>query len=135
GPACSDRGLWLSASWPPLQQSSQGTEVQVQVTVVEAEVALQLLHALGEQHQRLPQALDLFVAQIAGLDSAQRLTLHQLAQELDDREYELRQPPLDALRIGVHPPRQGVAQLRLRGHGTGRRDQSLVAHPSSPTNE
>jgi beta-phosphoglucomutase-like phosphatase (HAD superfamily) len=42
-----------------LQQVSQRPEVQVQVVLRQAELARQLLHALLEEHERLPEALDL----------------------------------------------------------------------------
>src|SRR5947209_10473347 len=106
------------------------------IAVFEAEVALELVQAFRGQHQRLPQAFDLLVAEAAGLDTAERLTLHQLPQQLDDGQHELGQPALDVLGISVDPARQSIAELTGRISAPRRPDQRLVAHTSSsPTNE
>src|SRR3954471_13487572 len=96
---------WLSPPPPSvrmsLQQVSQRPEVQVQVVLRQAELARQLLHPLLEEHERLPEALDLLGVGGAGVDPAQRLALHELAQQLDDREHELSEAALHVLRLGV----------------------------------
>ena len=62
---------------------------------VEPELVPQLVHALLELHERAAEALDLVVGQAAAVDAPQRLALHQLAQQLDHREHELREAALD----------------------------------------
>ena len=68
---------------------------------VEPELLAQLGHPPVELHERAAQALDLLLGQRAGVDAPQRLALHQLAQQLDDREHELGEPLLDRLGVGV----------------------------------
>jgi hypothetical protein len=46
------------------------------------------------------------------LHPAQRLPLHELAQQLHDRQHELREPALDVLRVGVDAARQDVVESR-----------------------
>jgi hypothetical protein len=57
--------------------------------------------------QRAAEPLDRLVVEIAGVDAAQRLALHQLAQELDQRQHELRQSrvPRSRGRRGSEAPR------------------------------
>src|SRR6478672_441576 len=115
---------------PSSQQPAQRAEVQVQVLVLKAELLLELLHALLEQHEGAVEALDLLVGQPAGVDAAQRLTLHQLAQELDDRQHELGEALLDALGVCVDAARQRVGRVALREpRGRARRNEDLIAEP------
>src|SRR5690349_6825360 len=93
-----------------LEQASERTEVEVEIGVVEPELPLQLLHAVGEEHERLPETLDLVVVERALLHAAERLALHQLPQELDQRQHELGETALDLLRVGVDAPREHVAE-------------------------
>src|SRR5919199_3002517 len=78
-----------------LQEISQRPEVEVQVAVFQLEVRLQLLHPRLELHERLAHALDLLVGQRAVLHAPQGLALHQLPEELDERQDELRETLLD----------------------------------------
>ena len=68
----------------------------------------------------------------AAVDAPQRLALHQLAQQLDDREHELREPALDVLRVGVDAARERVVEARPRRSANGsrsrRRGEDLVPH-------
>src|SRR5690349_6516802 len=91
-----------------LEKSSQRPEVEAQVLVSEPELDLQLLHPLGELHERLSQPLDLLVVERACLHPPERLSFHQLAQQLDQRQHELRQSALDVLGIGAYAAREGV---------------------------
>src|SRR5690349_11005488 len=84
-----------------LDQLSKWAEVEVQVLGLELEVLAELLHLLLEQHEGLSQPLDLIRGESAALDSPQRLALHQLADQLHQRQHELREPLLEALGIGV----------------------------------
>src|SRR3954454_21860157 len=79
---------------PPVgsQQPAQRAEVEVEVFVVEPERVLQLVHAGFERHQRAAQALDRLVVETTGLDAAERLAFHQLAQQLDERQNERGEP-------------------------------------------
>src|SRR5512135_1150692 len=72
-----------------LQQIAERAEVEIEVSLLQPEVLGQLAHAAVELHEGLPQPLDLVVAEVAGLHAAQRLALHQLPQQLDQREDEL----------------------------------------------
>src|SRR6185312_6934917 len=87
-------------------QSPQRPEVEIQVLVLDFEGLLQLRHPLLQQHEGLAQALDLVRGQRAAVDPAQRLALHQLTQQLDQSEDQLRQPFLETLAVGVDPPAQ-----------------------------
>src|SRR5919109_3008488 len=94
-----------------LKEVAERPEVQVQISVLEPEMRLQLLHAPVEPHERFAEPVDLVLAQVPLLHPGQRLSLHELAQELDQREHELREAALDLLGIGVHAPREGAARL------------------------
>ena len=59
-----------------------------------------------------PSLLDLFLRQGAVVDPAQSLAFHQLAQQLDDREHELSQTPLQVLRVGIQSPSQRLLDAR-----------------------
>src|SRR5437762_2386590 len=74
-----------------LKQVPQRPEVQVELGVLESERRLQLLHALLEPHERLAEPLDLVLRERALLHPPDSLTLHQLTQELDQRQNQLRQ--------------------------------------------
>src|SRR5579884_344012 len=93
---------------PLLQKTSERTEIEVQVLVLQPERRLQLVHPLGEAHERQPQPLDLLVGQPAFVHPPKRLALHQLAQELDQREDELREAAFHLLGVGGHPLRKRV---------------------------
>src|SRR5436190_1721060 len=94
-----------------LQQIAQRTEIQVQIALFELEVLGQLAHAAVELHEGLPEPLDLLVGKRSGLHPPQRLTLHELPQQLDEREDELRQAFLDLLRIRVDAARECLRQM------------------------
>src|SRR3954454_5295632 len=95
-----------------LQQSTQRPEVQIQVLGGEPELLTKLIHPLVQLHERAAEPLDLLLAQIPAVDPAQRLSLHDLPEQLDDRQDELRQAALDVLGIGIHAPRQRVVEPR-----------------------
>ena len=90
-----------------LQKIPERSEVEIQVRVGEPELLLQLVHALGELHERLPEPLHLLVVERPLLHAAERLALHQLPQQLDQGEHELGEPALDELvrdYLGTTPP-------------------------------
>src|SRR4051794_7975782 len=123
------------------QQAAERPKVEVEVLVVEPEDLLELLHAGCERHQRAAQALYGRVVETPGLHAAQRLTLHQLAQQLDQGEDQRGEPALDVLRIGLHAAREDVveaAQVTQERVEVRRRREELVRgriHHSPPTNE
>src|SRR5689334_9771750 len=86
---------------PHLDQLSEWAEVDVQVLLLELEVLAELFHLLLEQHERLSEPLDLFRRERAPLDPAQSLTLHQLANQLDQGQHQLRETLLEALAVRV----------------------------------
>src|SRR5947199_2732961 len=96
--ACQERVVVPATRLRPMENSEQVSErleVQVQVAVLETELALQLLHPLLELHERLAEPFDLLVRQRPLVHPAQRLPLHQLAEQLDQRQHELSQALLD----------------------------------------
>src|SRR5689334_10771792 len=82
-----------------LEQVPEGTQVQVEVLVGEPEHVLELIHPFRQGHEGSSEALDLLVAQRAGLDPPHGLALHQLTQQLDQREDELGEALLESLRV------------------------------------
>src|SRR3954466_13491644 len=117
-----------------LEQAAEWPEVEVEVVLGEPELVAQLRHPLVELHERAAEALDLLFGQAAGVDPAQRLALHQLAQELDDGQHELRQALLDRLRVGVDPAAERAPQpvvIDAEARQVRRSGQHLVAHRAS----
>src|SRR3954447_1659781 len=95
----------LRSSLPPhLEQFSEWAEVDVQVLLLELEVLAELFHLLLEQHEGLTQPLDLVSRERASFDSPERLALHQLADQLNQREHQLGEPLFEALAVRVDPP-------------------------------
>src|SRR5215213_3111217 len=88
------------------EQVAERPEVEIEIALIESEVLGQLLHALLELHERLAETLDLLVVQVPRLHAAKRLAFHELPQQLDQGEHELREPALDVLGIGLDAPRQ-----------------------------
>src|SRR4051794_14650132 len=82
------------------EQVPERPEVEVEVLVAQPEMLFQLVHPLCELHEGLAEPLDLVVVERAQLHPSQRLAFHQLAEELDQSEDELRKPSLDRFRIG-----------------------------------
>src|SRR5947207_2480961 len=74
-------------------------------------------HGFLERHEGQAEPLDLLVGQVARVDPAQGLALHELAQQLHDREDQAGEAALDVLRVGVEPLAEDV---RL-GHRVGSR--------------
>src|SRR5256885_15300781 len=95
----------------PSEEVPERPEVEVEVLVLEPELRLQLLHPLAQPHERLAEPLDLLVRQGSLLHPPHRLALHQLAEELDQRQDELRQAALHRLRVAVDPAREDAAEL------------------------
>jgi hypothetical protein len=66
-------------------------------------VLAQLGHPLVQGEQGGPDLLDLLLAQVALVHPAQRLPLHQLAEQLDHGEHQRDQAAFHRLRVGVDP--------------------------------
>src|SRR3954471_13943402 len=88
-------------------QVSQRPEVEVEIVVLEAELGLQFLHPVSQQHERLAEPLDLVVGERPALDPTESLALHQLAKQVDQRQHEPCEALLELLRFGVHSPGEG----------------------------
>src|SRR4051794_38294329 len=100
--SCSSPGSAISLSSPSLQEPSERPQVEVQVLLLQAERLPELLHPLLEQHERLAEALDLVRGQRAALDAPKGLTLHELSQQLDQRQYEPGESLLHVLAVRRH---------------------------------
>src|SRR5207253_95356 len=80
------RLLWLRGS----EQAAERAEVEIEVSGGKAEALADVADRVLEPHERAPYVLGLLGREAAGLHAADRLALHQLAQELDQREHEPR---------------------------------------------
>jgi len=79
------------------QEPAQGTEVDVQVGVCQAEVFLESFHLFRQAHEGAAESLDFLVGQRPGLDASDRLAFQQFAEQLDEREDEFAQAILDVM--------------------------------------
>src|SRR4051812_15595476 len=112
------RPLPRSRAWPhprgatrdALPEVAENPELQVEILAGETELLLELLHPLLELHEGEAELLDLFVGEPTALDAAQRLSLHELTQQLDHREDETGEPLLDLVGVGVDLPRERVLE-------------------------
>ena len=95
----------------PSQQSSERAEIQIQVFLRQAERRAQLDHSVPEAQERQTQALLLFLGQGARVETSDSLMLEDLAEELDQRQNQARQPHIDPLGVGVYPARKRAHQL------------------------
>src|SRR3954451_6876020 len=102
-------------SFRVVEQGPEGSQIEVEVGRGEAVPGLQLVHRLLQAQQSEAEGLDLLLGEIALVDAAQRLRLHQLADELDDREHELEQLPGHGGGIGVDPLAQPCSAVACHG--------------------
>src|SRR5438067_4673961 len=120
------------------EEVAERAEVEVQVAVLEPELGLELLHAALELHERLAEPLDLLVGEVPLLHPVERLPLHELTEELDEREDELREALLDLLGVGVHPSWKRalepveLARDRVEVAGGAEQPVEIVSHASPP---
>src|SRR3954451_8502213 len=105
---------------------------QVEVVVVEPELAAQLLQAPLEPHEGLSHPLDLLGRQRAALDAPQRLALHELADDVDEREHQPGEPLLDVLGVGLDAAAQRGAQAVEVAHVKLHGGQGPVQTSASP---
>src|SRR6516165_8559093 len=75
-------------------------------------------HLLLQRHQGPADLFDLVVGERAIIHPPQRLPLHQLAEQLDDREDQGHQALLDRLRVCVNAMAPYRRALLPRCHGT-----------------
>src|SRR4051794_22700492 len=121
------------------QQITERSEIEIQVFLLEPEVLRELVHALLELHERLPETLDLLVVEVPHFHAAERLALHQLPQELDQGEHELSEPTLDVLRVGLDPARQRapraleIARDRREVAACEQQPVDALAHAATPS--
>src|SRR3954464_3188659 len=121
------------------QQITERSEIELEVFLLEPEVLRELVHALLGLNNRLAETLDLLVVEVPHFHAAERLALHQLPQELDQREDELREPALDVLGVGLDPSRQRAPRAfeiaRDRRQVAAREQQPVdaVAHAATPS--
>src|SRR2546429_575183 len=104
------RLLWLRGS----EQAAERAEVEIEVSGGKAEALADVADRVLEPHERAPHVLGLLGREAAGLHAADRLALHQLAQELDQREHEPRDRALHVLGIGVPARRREIAHAPLQ---------------------
>src|SRR5438552_6495156 len=112
-----------------LHQLSDRSQIEIEVLGFETEPAAHVANGLFERHQRFADRFDFFARQRFLLHSPNGLTLHQLAEELDERQYELGDRLLHFLRLGIPSQRSGGTARRgsLFSHGNwaGRVDPPL----------
>jgi hypothetical protein len=101
-----------------LHQLSQRTEIEVQILGGEAKEFADVPDGLFEPHQRNADGFNFFRGQRLLLHPPDRLTLHQLPQEFDNRQYQLRHRSLNIVGLGVPAQRRGVAAGA--GHASAR---------------
>jgi hypothetical protein len=94
-----------------LEESPERAQVKVQIVRRKSEMVAKLTHATFEEHQRAPDALDLFGSHRARIKPAYGLPFHQLPKQLNQREYKLHQAALDCLGIGSHPASQRIESV------------------------
>ena len=91
----------LAAAGENSEQIAERPEVEIEIALLEPEVLRELVHALFELHERLAETLDLLVVEVPRLHAAKRLTFHELPEQLDQSEHELREPALEALLVAL----------------------------------
>src|SRR5262249_16991742 len=88
--------LWLGSD-----QTAERAEVEIEIFGGEAEAAADVADRFLQPHERLSHVLRLLGCERAGVHAADRLPLHELPQELHEREHEARPRALHVLGIGV----------------------------------
>src|SRR3954470_17135083 len=114
---CSGRSHEPADSLPGKQRSER-PEVQIQVLGPQSVPLAQFGHAVLQEHEGEPDPLLLVLAEISGVEAAQRLALHELAQQLDDGQHEFHQVALDGVGVQVQPVAAGGHVSSPQGDGT-----------------
>src|SRR5258708_11271296 len=86
-----------------LHQFSEGAEVEIEILSGQAELRADVEHSLFELHESDAYGFDFLFRQRPLLHPPNRLTLHQLAQELDDGKHELRHGSLHIVWLRIPP--------------------------------
>lgn len=76
------------AASAPRQEGSEWAEVEVEILRPDSVLLAEFCHPLVEQHQSGSDLVSLRIAEIALIDTANCLPLHQLPEEFDHREHE-----------------------------------------------
>src|SRR5437763_12660422 len=95
-----------------LHQFSDGTEVEIEILSRQAEPRTDVADGLFELHECDAYRFDFLLGQRLLLHPANRLTLHQLAQELNDGEHELRHGSLHIVGLRIPAHRRSVLARR-----------------------
>ena len=90
-----------------LHQLPERAEIEVQSSGVRPNL-LPISRSSPRAHQRVADRFDLLARQRLLLHAPDRLPLHQLAQELDDRQHELRDRLLHVVRLRIPSHRRGA---------------------------
>src|SRR6185503_6813177 len=90
-------------------QLSDGAEVEVQIFTRDTEFCRDVDDRFLELHQRAADVFRLARRQRTRFHAADGLPFEQLADELDEREHQLRDRALDIVWIGVPPQRRRLA--------------------------
>jgi hypothetical protein len=72
---------------PRLEQFPEWAKVEVEILFVYSKLFSELCHLLAELKERHSQPFDLIIGQRACLDTADRLPLEKLADQLDQGEH------------------------------------------------
>ena len=96
-----------------LHELADRSQIEVEVLWRQSKALSDLPHGFLETHQREPDRFDFLLGQRLLLHPPDRLTLHQPAQELHDRQHQLRDRSLHVLRIGI-PAHWGATACRCR---------------------
>src|SRR5208283_3836034 len=109
------------------EQFPEGAKVEVEIFIVEAKQLSEQCHLLAELKERDSQSFDLVIGQRARLDTADRLSLQKLADQLDEGEHQLSQAIADVVGADRHAQssghwsskgiRDGVEGIGCGGHG------------------
>src|SRR5712692_497146 len=93
----------------PSHQLPRRAEIEVKIFRREAELLADVADRLLEPHQRDAHRFDFFRRERLLFHAANGLAFHQPPQELDDRQYELRDRFLHVLGLGIPSHRRGAA--------------------------
>src|SRR2546423_12792321 len=79
---------------------AERAEIDVEILIFQTEDLFQFFHAPFQKHEGLAEALDLVIGKRSVFHPPHGLPLHQLSEQIDQRQNELSEPALDVFRIG-----------------------------------
>ena len=94
------------------QKPAEGTQVDIEIFSGQAIPALQVRHGLLQVHEAEPEPLDLGFSEVSLVKPAQRLGFHKLTDQLDYRQHQFEEVPLDRLWIRLEPLRKAPRLFR-----------------------